>query len=308
MTQIPSGTKFVGISSSVPTPENRSSQNNAFQEVYTIDDIAESVGGGSETTAFIVLASEDGPIVLPKLEADINGRQAWKWEEDDHWLQISWNDDDGQWEVSDDITGVRYTIAESYTPSMISYPPLMAYWDEYGGDPASRFLTTNVVNPNTQTAVEDVAKADALTRLFLEGSSAYTETIVNISSAQILNMGTTPIELLPAPGVGKYYDIDKIVLEYTHVTTAYTLADVYLYTSVANMPNIVNYLIKHSYDVWMKLTVSTNTLEPNETVVYNAVDVTNQSVTLTTWNGTDPTDGDGTLRVKIYHKTITFGA
>lgn len=39
MTAIPTGTKFVGIGASVPTPENRSSQNNAFQEVYTIDDI-----------------------------------------------------------------------------------------------------------------------------------------------------------------------------------------------------------------------------------------------------------------------------
>jgi len=36
---IPSGTKFVGIASTVPTPENRSSQNNGFQEVYTIDQI-----------------------------------------------------------------------------------------------------------------------------------------------------------------------------------------------------------------------------------------------------------------------------
>jgi hypothetical protein len=42
------------------------------------------------------------------------------------------------------------------------------------------------------------------------GGSDYTETIVNISSAQILAMGTTPIELLPAPGVGKYYEFDII--------------------------------------------------------------------------------------------------
>jgi hypothetical protein len=39
MTQIPSGTKFIGISSDVPVPENRSSLSNSYQEVYTIDDI-----------------------------------------------------------------------------------------------------------------------------------------------------------------------------------------------------------------------------------------------------------------------------
>lgn len=37
MPQIPSGTKFIGIGASVPTPENKSSQNNGFQEVYTDD-------------------------------------------------------------------------------------------------------------------------------------------------------------------------------------------------------------------------------------------------------------------------------
>jgi hypothetical protein len=47
MTNIPQGTKFIGIGASVPTPENRSSQNNAFQEVYTIQDIVgDSISGG----------------------------------------------------------------------------------------------------------------------------------------------------------------------------------------------------------------------------------------------------------------------
>jgi hypothetical protein len=40
---------------------------------------------------------------------------------------------------------------------------------------------------------------------------------VYISSAQILKMGSNPIELLPAPGVDKYYDFDCIILEYTKV-------------------------------------------------------------------------------------------
>jgi hypothetical protein len=39
MPTIPSGTKFIGISPDVPTPENRSSLSNSYQETYTIDDI-----------------------------------------------------------------------------------------------------------------------------------------------------------------------------------------------------------------------------------------------------------------------------
>ena len=53
MPQVPIGTKFVGISANVPTPENKSSQNNAFQEVYTIEDIAGSI---SLTLPFEMLA------------------------------------------------------------------------------------------------------------------------------------------------------------------------------------------------------------------------------------------------------------
>ncbi len=59
MTNIPQGTKFIGIGASVPTPENRSSQNNAFQEVYTIQDIV----GDSISNGEIVFVSS--PADLP---------------------------------------------------------------------------------------------------------------------------------------------------------------------------------------------------------------------------------------------------
>ena len=39
---IPSGTKFVGINPNFPTAERKSAQNNAAQEVYTIEEILES--------------------------------------------------------------------------------------------------------------------------------------------------------------------------------------------------------------------------------------------------------------------------
>jgi hypothetical protein len=62
MTQIPSGTKFVGIASTVPTPENRSSQNNAFQEVYTVDDIRDSVLADLDIVADSIVSEDNGDI------------------------------------------------------------------------------------------------------------------------------------------------------------------------------------------------------------------------------------------------------
>jgi hypothetical protein len=39
MTQIPAGTKFIGISASYPTTERKSALNNSYSEIYTIEDL-----------------------------------------------------------------------------------------------------------------------------------------------------------------------------------------------------------------------------------------------------------------------------
>ncbi len=43
MTQIPSGTKFIGISASYPTTERKSALNNSYSEVYNIQDLATTI-------------------------------------------------------------------------------------------------------------------------------------------------------------------------------------------------------------------------------------------------------------------------
>jgi hypothetical protein len=140
-----------------------------------------------------------------------------------------------------------------------------------------------------------------------------TTTVVNISSAEILAMGTSPIELLPAPGVGKFYDYHGY-LELTYGTTTYSLADAIMlgglnsYTGtflrqsiISNGDNCVCFF--------------SNTL-PQETfngtslpeLVGNNIILLDEPIVLTTWNGTDPTLGDGTLRAIITYTTRTFGA
>jgi hypothetical protein len=141
------------------------------------------------------------------------------------------------------------------------------------------------------------------------GGSDYTETIVNISSAQILAMGTTPIELLPAPGVDKYYDIDKIVLEYTHVTTGYNNGGILINNLGGSAWSLT---VSNEFLDWGNNTFiicDTNSISQVDlnsgTIVLNPNDI---NIALTLSSNSNPTDGDGTLRVKIYHKTITFGA
>ena len=138
----------------------------------------------------------------------------------------------------------------------------------------------------------------------------YTETIVIISSAQILAMGDNPIELLPPVGGDTYYDYYGII-EFVGENTGYTLEDDIVLGSYSTFGGCfigANFLMGTSYKVFF----FDNRNKGQESGV-NAVQVgyylpVNESISLFTYNSVNPAFGDGTLRVKIYHKTITFGA
>jgi hypothetical protein len=137
----------------------------------------------------------------------------------------------------------------------------------------------------------------------------YTETIVDVTSAEILSLGTSAKELLPNPGAGKYYILDMVILEYTFGTTAYAL----------NTNSPIALLWNDTGDELARVSRFFTESTQNAQVVIQIFNVdlasTNEvtktpssALILRTSNGFDPTLGNGTLRVKIYHKTITFGA
>ena len=61
---------------------------------------------------------------------------------------------------------------------------------------------------------------------YLEGLGLSATTITELSSLQISNLHKTPVEIIPALGVDKYFDIKSIVLEFHPVTSAYTGSEV----------------------------------------------------------------------------------
>ena len=178
--------------------------------------------------------------------------------------------------------------------------------------------STQANSPTQYYTVEDIAET-------VTGSStAPTTCIVTIPSAAsgefitysdgrpnvengIKGMGSTPIELLPAPGAGLYYEW-SVRLEYTHVTTAYTLSDPYIYLD-APFVLISKNLITVGANSYIHLTSSNvDSSESVEGVAYKFPSSLNQSVVLSTYNNTNPTLGDGTLRAIITYTTRTFGA
>jgi len=166
----------------------------------------------------------------------------------------------------------------------------------------TRELKSARSNSKTEVyTIEDIAET-------LGGGSDYTETIVNISSAQILSMGTSPIELLPDPGLDKYYDIDKIVIEYTKGTTDYTTSPLAVFYGnfIKQIKNTLSGDLKQ-FAIIRDLYLTDLDI-PNEYVTTRVGWEQTGAVELSTFDNVNPTLGDGTLRVKIYHKTLTFGA
>jgi hypothetical protein len=130
---------------------------------------------------------------------------------------------------------------------------------------------------------------------------------VPISSAQILSMGTSPIPLLAAPGVGFYYDIPKVILEYTHISTTYTypggskrLGIGYAQTAVIN-----NDLLTNTNNRVCIIEPTKHQIEGSNTL-HDTIEL-NQALSFSTDNFSNPATGNGTILAKIWYKIRSFG-
>ena len=133
---------------------------------------------------------------------------------------------------------------------------------------------------------------------------------VDISSDEILAKDT--IQLLPAGGAGTYYDISKMIFEYTHVTTAYTSAtNAIEIAQGADMALVNDDLIKSAFS---QASVVTSFGTPyNLDISGGELQNSNVAVSLNTvvecfwYDGGAITSGDGTIKVKIWYTLRTLG-
>ena len=141
-------------------------------------------------------------------------------------------------------------------------------------------------------------------------SDGYIE--VNITSAQILTLGSTPVSILSTPGANKYYEYYGEA-EYTHVSTAYTLANDLLgvlgentYSGGLIHPGLINSARNQVSQFTSSGPVDGTT--SGDEYYGSFAKQPNEGVVLATLNGTEPTLGDGTILVKIWYKVRTFGS
>jgi hypothetical protein len=136
----------------------------------------------------------------------------------------------------------------------------------------------------------------------------YTYIEVPISSAEILDLGTTPKLLLATLGAGLYYDVDKISFEFTEGSTSYTLTDPYLNLIGLPTAQIQSGLITGGVDnIAIVRGGTSNYCDTTETASYMGLDSMGAEIKIGTWNNSNPTLGDGTILVKIWYKVHTLG-
>ena len=122
---------------------------------------------------------------------------------------------------------------------------------------------------------------------------------VSLSSAQILALNTTPIQLVAAPGANKMIVVSVVAFYYDHNTTAYaTNTTLHLrYASAASSGITLGNFITQTQDVIATQTGNLFTSAPNAFI--------NQALNITVDTG-NPTAGDGTLVVKVYYRIVDF--
>lgn len=128
---------------------------------------------------------------------------------------------------------------------------------------------------------------------------------VIITSAQILNMGTSPIQILPQPGVNKYYDIEQIVLEVDNAN--YTFGNNFQF----EINKLAFYFSKDSFtdtgNTIMFTGKNPQSLTINAGVLVNRIQIGNFPIKLTTSTAANPTGGTGKANVSITYTIREFG-
>lgn len=140
---------------------------------------------------------------------------------------------------------------------------------------------------DTQALVEDIADSIIF-------SEDYTEEIGSISSVALLSANSTPIELIAAPGAGKFLIIERIILLLDFATTAYaTNTQLEFLVGGGSVVGPIDFFLDQANDKVLSLIPSTQ--EPDE----------NSALTVMVNDG-DPTNGDSPVKFYIKYRTVNF--
>lgn len=124
--------------------------------------------------------------------------------------------------------------------------------------------------------------------------------IVTITSAQILTLGTTPVVIVPASGVNTINVISSITVTCNFITTAYdTSTQISVYYAAATIAYYIG------FDLLGFTSSGISNVYRIESAVQNFQLVSNAPILLDAPLG-DPMTGDGTIKVTVVYQTINL--
>ena len=145
---------------------------------------------------------------------------------------------------------------------------------------------------------------------YLNNVDTYLE--VDISKEQILAMASE-IEILPALPANSYYTFSNVIIEYTAGATPYTFTSDWLYlwsAQVDEFPLVASSMLASANNQAVELGNSGGAIlqVALSWTEAQARDMTSiDSLRLSSFNGSNPTLGDGTMKVKLWYTVRTFG-
>lgn len=202
MSTVPSGTRFIGISERVNLTERKSAVLNSDTQPFTIQDIADTVGVGAQGPQGV--QGPAGPLG-PVGPAGLNWQGAW-------------------------VSGTSYVADDAVGYGGASYFCILAT----SGTTTPNLATTNWALLASQGAqgIQGVQGPTGAQGPAGEGGGGITKVLkTTITSAQVLQLFTTPITVLPTASSGKVNVPINIHIKrnsgtaYTLNTIAFTLLD-----------------------------------------------------------------------------------
>ncbi len=159
---------------------------------------------------------------------------------------------------------------------------------------------TNLTVPSNTTGTTQAAN-DNSTKM---ATTAYVDNVgiysvqINLSSAQILALNSTPVQVIAAPGAGKVISALSFVIDYTYGTTTYSAVTmVFSEVGGATTPIASNsIIIPRTSSTLIQVT-------PLAAVTSNAFLGDNAPIMVTA--ASNPTTGDGTMKITALYKIIT---
>lgn len=128
--------------------------------------------------------------------------------------------------------------------------------------------------------------------------------VVEISSAELLALFTTPKQLVAAPGAGKILEFISLLLAYDYLTTAYTIGAAtnlqVKYTDGSGVAVSTTQAVTGMIDQTSDQVRAVDKLEASVTPAVNAALVL-------TLAGANPTLGVGTIHAEVTYRTIPTG-